>query len=451
MQFPEQFRESLRRNRLIEPGDTVLIAVSGGLDSVVLLRLLHSVREEMSLHLHVGHFDHRMRADSASDSAWVMQLCEDWQVGCTVGCAELSPRNEEEARRLRYDFLERTADAIGARRIATAHHADDQAETVLFRMLRGTGVDGLAGIPARRGRIVRPLLPFRRSELKEWAEETRLDWREDPSNATRVYARNRIRLDLLPRLEEQWPGTRHALTRLARAARRSRDAWESALAEIEKRVILSEDTGIIELARGVLLEYHPEIRARLLRRWLTRLGRAPGRAGTAVAQTFIRAGESGSGIHLSGGLRAERDFDVIRLYHAAAANTDPDQPLWIENAASGSGETIVGGLRYNVRWSVGAGAAMGASAGFDLTDLRFPLAVRGWSPGDRIQLAFGSKKLKKLFVEKRLGRERRRTVPVLVDSKDHVLWVVGLARSAEAEPVPERAALCITVSDANSQ
>jgi tRNA(Ile)-lysidine synthase len=94
---------------------------------------------------------------------------------------------------------------------------------------------------------------------------------------------------------------------------------------------------------------------------------------------------------------------------------------------------------------------MGASAGFDLTDLRFPLAVRGWSPGDRIQLAFGSKKLKKLFVEKRLGRERRRTVPVLVDSKDHVLWVVGLARSAEAEPVPERAALCITVSDANSQ
>ena len=451
MHLPEQFRAALLHSRLIEPGNTVLVAVSGGLDSVVLLHLLRSVREDLRLHVHVAHFDHRMRSDSASDAAWVMQLCDDLRVACTVGSAEGIPRNEEDARAFRYDFLERTADTVAADRIATAHHADDQAETVLFRMLRGTGVDGLAGIPERRGRIVRPLLPFRRSELEQWAEAERLDWREDPSNVTRVYARNRIRLDVLPQLEAEWPGARRTLTRLARAAARNRDAWQSALGEIEKRVILSEDTGIIELARGVLLEYHPEIRARLLRRWLARLGRVPGRAGTAVAQTFIRAGESGSGIHLSGGLRAERDFDIIRLYRAVAANTDPDQPLWIENAATGGGETIVGGLRYRVRWSVGAGAVTGESAGFDLTDLRFPLAVRGWAPGDRIQLPIGSKKLKKLFVEKRLGRERRRTVPVLVDSKDHVLWVVGLARSAEAEPVPDRAALCITVSAANSQ
>jgi tRNA(Ile)-lysidine synthase len=451
MHLPEQLRAALQQNRLIEPADTVLVAVSGGLDSMVLLRLLHSLRDQFRLHLHVGHFDHRMRPDSDCDAAWVAQVCEELQVACTVGSAPIVPRNEQEARKLRYDFLELTADTIGANRIATAHHADDQAETVLFRVLRGTGVDGLAGIPERRGRIVRPLLPFRRSELKRWAEETRLDWREDPSNTTRVYARNRIRLDVLPRLEAESPGASRALTRLARAAARTRAAWENALGEIEKRVILSEDTGIIELARDRLLEYHPEIRARLLRRWLARLGRAPGRAGTAVAPTFIRAGGSGSGIHLSGGLRAERDFGVIRLYRAVAANTEPDQPLWIENAAAGSGETIVGGRQYNVRWSVGAGAVTGESAGFDLTDLRFPLAVRGWVPGDRIHMAFGTKKLKKLFVEKRLGREHRRTVPVLVDSKDHVLWVVGLARSAEAEPVPDRAALCITVSDANSQ
>jgi tRNA(Ile)-lysidine synthase len=258
MHLLENFRAALLHGRLIEPGNTVLIAVSGGLDSVVLLHLLHSVREDMKLHLHVAHFDHRMRSASASDAAWVLQLAEDLQVGCTVGSAFAAPRNEEEARALRYDFLERIAVTVAADRIATAHHADDQAETVLFRVLRGTGVDGLAGIPERRGRIVRPLLPFRRSELKEWAEEQELDWREDPSNATRVYARNRIRLDV-PQLETEWPEVRRALTRLARTAARSREAWENALGEIEKSVILSEDTGIIELARGALLEYHPEI------------------------------------------------------------------------------------------------------------------------------------------------------------------------------------------------
>ena len=451
MLLRERLLSSLQQNRLIEPGQTVLVAVSGGLDSVVLLHLLRELRCDLDLQLHVAHLDHRMRGDSGLDASWVMKLCEEWQIACTVSVAPEIPANEEQARVLRYDFLESTAGTLSADRIATAHHADDQAETVLFRLMRGTGVDGLAGIPRRRGKIVRPLLPFPRAELSAYARDKGLSWREDPSNDSRAYARNRIRLDVLPRLEAELPGTAAALRALASAAGRNRAAWESVLGEIEKRVILSEDTGIIELARVVLLEYHPEIRARLLRRWLARLGRAPGRAGTAVAQAFIRTGQSGSGIHLSGGLRAERNFDTIRLFRAVAANTDPDQPLWIENAASGSGETIVGGKRYAVRWSVGAGAVAGESAGFDPTDLRFPLAVRGWSPGDRIRLPLGTKKLKKLFVEKRLDRERRRTVPVLVDSKDHVLWVVGLARSAEAEPQPERAALCITVSDANSE
>ncbi|HSL68648.1 MAG TPA: tRNA lysidine(34) synthetase TilS [Longimicrobiales bacterium] len=449
MELHDRFRNALRRGDLVSPGSSVLVALSGGLDSVVLLHLFRSLQAEMSLTLRAAHFDHRMREDSTEDADWVAALCHDWDIGLQRGLAPVAPRNEAEARTLRYRFLEECVRETPAQ-VATAHHADDQAETVLFRLLRGTGLDGLAGIPRQRGRLIRPLLGFWRRELERYAAAHGLAWREDPSNLSRAHARNRIRLDLLPQLEAESPGARRALVHLSRAAARTRAAWDHALGDIEKRVILSEDTGIIELARPVLLEYHPEVRARLLRHWLARLAHAPGRAGTAVLETFINAAGSGSTLHLRGGLRAERDFQVIRLYKATAPNAATDQLLCIENAAPGGGETIVGGRRFRVRWSVGAAAEDGESAGFDPTDLRFPLALRAWRPGDRIRLPFGSKKLKKLFAEKRLGRDHRRAVPVLVDGQGEVLWVVGLARSADARPQAERSPLCITVSDGNA-
>src|SRR4051812_7461857 len=181
----ERFRENLAALG-VEPGAHLLAAVSGGADSVVLLHLLRFVAEGMGMTVSAAHFDHAMRPDSGADAQWVAGLCAAWDVPLVVGRADGTLRSEGEARDARYAFLEAARAGAGADWIATAHHADDQAETVLFRVLRGTGVAGLAGIApvdaARR--LVRPLLPFRRAELRRYARSHGLRWREDSTNAS---------------------------------------------------------------------------------------------------------------------------------------------------------------------------------------------------------------------------------------------------------------------------
>jgi tRNA(Ile)-lysidine synthase len=271
----------------------------------------------------------------------------------------------------------------------------------------------------------------------------------DPTNASRAFARNRIRLDVVPALERAWPGARRALYDLAQEAAASRRAWSTVLREIEARIVTSEQGETIELARPLLLGYHPEIRTRLLRRWLARLGPAPNRTGTAAVAAFITAGASGSGIQLKGGLRVEREFDIVRVGRVRPA-AGADRPLEIKSTHAGSGETMIGGTRYRIRWSIGADGDGLDTVAVDPDAVHFPLAIRSWQPGDRIGLPIGSKKLKKLFAEHRLGRQRRKTVPVLVDRTGRVLWVAGLVRSTAARPLPDHSALCITVSDGDT-
>ena len=167
-----------------QDGDSLLVALSGGLDSLVLLHLLRFGQGLPSFRLHAAHFDHRMRPGSEADSLWVKGLCQAWGVPLQKEEAISPPASEEEAREMRYEFLFRAREGCGARWLLTAHHADDQAETVLFRALRGTGLHGLSGIPRRREPgILRPLLSFTREELEDYAGLRGVRSREDPSNA----------------------------------------------------------------------------------------------------------------------------------------------------------------------------------------------------------------------------------------------------------------------------
>src|SRR5215213_7551113 len=247
----------------VPPGAHLLAAVSGGADSVVLLHLL---RFELGAAVTAAHFDHTMRPGSAADAAWVKGLCAAWGVPLVGVRAERPPRSEAEAREARYAFLEEARERAGAEWIATAHHADDQAETVLFRVLRGTGVAGLAGIPEidQAAGIVRPLLPFWRAELRRYARAHRLRWREDATNLVADPARNRIRLELLPRIEKTVaPGARRALVRLAALAREEEGAWERLL-EAEMDALAREEDGAVLLVRERLAGYDSPVAARLL-------------------------------------------------------------------------------------------------------------------------------------------------------------------------------------------
>jgi tRNA(Ile)-lysidine synthase len=445
-----RFMRHARRTGLLRDDVHILVALSGGLDSCVLLHLLRFI--PAGPRLSAAHFDHAMRRASAADADWVRGLCVAWAVPLFTQRADAPPVSEEAARDLRYAFLDAAVALSGADAIVTAHHADDQAETLLFRLARGTGVTGLAGIPERRGIIARPLLPFLRTELTAYARAVGLRWREDPTNAEPQYDRNRVRRSVLPALESIRPGATGRIASLAARAADAESAWKQVVRGAIRRVLLSRDATGYTLARERLLDYHPHIRARVIRRLLATLGSRPGRAGTDVALQFISTGVSGSRIEVTGGIVLEREFDRLLLRSPRSGTASVDVSLRIPTADAGAGNFVAGDRTFQAYWTLAqAGTGSGQTASFDPSSLRFPLELRAWRAGDRIRLAYGSKKLKKLFLERRVGRARRRAVAVLSDAMGSVLWVVGLQQSVVAQPGQAQTVFQITVVDGDTE
>ncbi|HEU4453930.1 MAG TPA: tRNA lysidine(34) synthetase TilS [Longimicrobium sp.] len=430
----ERFRANLESLGIAHAEAHVLVALSGGADSVVLLHLLRFAARDLGVRVSAAHFDHAIRPESAADARWAAGLCHAWEIPFHAARAGRPLRTEEEARDARYAFLRATQSAVAATHLATAHHADDQAETVLFRVLRGTGIAGLAGIPASDPAtgLVRPLLPFWRAELRRHARSNRLRWREDATNWSADPARNKIRLDLLPRIEKEIaPGARRSLVRLAELAREEEAAWESVL-DAEMRAMAHEEDGTLVLVRDRLAGYSSHVAARLLRGLLRRYGLVLDRTGTRSALRFIRTAPSGRQLELPGGIRLSTEFGAARIGRAGEPDA-PDVPLEIRGG-EGSGECRIGGRERRAAWRTAPadGREGGAEAPVLRADsLRWPLTLRGWRPGDRMRTRAGTKTLKKLFNEARVPLPRRRRAPVLADAAGAVLWVGGVGQGSQ--------------------
>ena len=449
-------------------GATVVVALSGGVDSCVLLHLLRFPLAELGLRVVAAHFDHRMRRDSGADARWVHGLTGAWRVPLRRGEAPRPVRSETEARRLRYAFLERVRAEEEAALVVTAHHAEDQMETVLFRILRGTGVRGLAGIPARREPGVgRPLLGESRDELVAYAHRHRIPSRQDATNEDLGFARNRIRLDLLPRITEIHPGAREGLLRLSRNARRTGRALDALLAPILQRLRVDRGEGFSTFRRDDFLDLPTAVQVEALRALARGSGPPLDEAGTAAALQFIRTGRSGRVVHLTRSLSLEREFDLLHLSWAgsrlpARRGSEPlDQVPLLREIPSGPGgiEIDFGGRHLLIEWTLGRSSEsrQGRGAGptgdrecrIGLDGLAFPLSLRGAQPGDRVRGPGGSRKLKKVFGELRVSVPDRRGTPLLVDGEDRILWVPGHYRSAlaPAPPAAEGPALFLTIGE----
>ncbi|MEX2528349.1 MAG: tRNA lysidine(34) synthetase TilS [Gemmatimonadota bacterium] len=429
------FRSHLAELGAPRRGESLVVAVSGGLDSVVLLHLLRFTPRLPSLTLHVAHFDHGWREESWEDAAWVAGLCRAWGIPFRLGRPERPERilGETRARVARYDFLKQVREEVGARWILTAHQADDQAETVLFRAFRGTGLKGLRGIPeVREPGLLRPLLPFFREELQGYARSVGLTHREDPTNLSGHGARSVLRRDILPRVEaEVAPGARRALVRLAKLAREWEEGWETVLPILLDRVVAERNDHRIVVARESLLSYHSSIAEAIFRALAEDVGSYLDRAGTRRALEFTIEGTSGSRMDLPGGVTLAREFH--RLVLSRAEEKPDDQCLTVEAPEAGTGMLVLGGHDLRVWWGAHPSGSPRLSHLFPLDKLVFPLHLRGRRPGDRIRLPYGTKKLKKLFMEARIPRGLRDRTPILLDGRDRVIWVPGVAHARQME------------------
>jgi tRNA(Ile)-lysidine synthase len=420
---------------LPEEVNSVIVAVSGGVDSVVLLHLLHQVRASRGILLHVVHLNHLIRPEADGDESFVDELCRRLNIRChsescdVPGLAKQEKISLEMAGRVaRRRLLERVAADTGAQLIALGHHHDDQVETLLLRLTRGTGISGLSGMAVCDGIWWRPLLYCRRQLLLDYAQRQSLIWREDASNQDPGFIRNRLRTRIIPLLEEINPQCGERLVALSRQVAEEEGYWHAQVVAHFPSILAFAADGL-RLLRPQLLSFHSALRLRLLREALRRVrGQLQG-----IEEVHLRAVEA-----LLMGARSQAQIDlpgcwVARRYECLwLRRTAPEPPSQYDLPVQIPGETLLpDGRKLVVTLVQRADVETRHRAYFDLAALpSFPLSVRSWRPGDRfVPLGMtGHKRLKRLFSDLRIEKEERLRTPLLV-AGETLLWVAGLQRS----------------------
>ena len=403
-------RDYIRAHQIFAPGP-VVVAVSGGADSTALLLLLAELSDELGIVLHVAHFDHRTRPkQSAEDADFVAKLANRVGAPIRVGRAAKPTKTEDAARTARYEFLRRAASEIGATAIATGHTRDDQAETVLLHMTRGSGIAGLAAMRPLREGIARPLLSIGRKETVAICRAAGIRPRSDPTNRSLKFARNRIRREVLPELAKINPRASEAIARLADAAAELNTGDDREVAEALARA--RDDDAI------VIAGLEPRIRSRALAlAWREKIGQ-PLEARHRKALDDLAATDEGSRwLDLPGG-HAIREYGLLRIVgDKPVGKSDPATPIALERE-----------ITWN-DWRIHLGGPTrtnGALEAYLPKNLLRNLVVRGRHDGDRT-LNRPRKKLQDLFVDAKIPASQRSRWPVIA-SEDGVWWVPGLTQ-----------------------
>ena len=432
----------------------ILLALSGGPDSVALLHALRTLAARGGYCLTAAHLNHGLRgAESDRDEAFVRELCATLGVELIVERAcdldRSAPNLEERAREARYAFLAAAAAGIGASYVATAHHADDQAETVMLRLLRGAGAAGLRAMD-ERGRpgaagvtVLRPLLRVRRREVTAYLEAIGTRCVADSSNADRGFLRNRIRLDLLPALERDYaPGLGRRLASLAAELGELDDyVGRAARAELELR--LESANGHAALNLDGFSSLHPALAAALLRHFLAHaLGdlRGVSRRLIEALERLCRGGSPSARLNLPAGWRAERRYDALVLArHRGTGEKRSDYPgsaFAVALAQEGTTRVAPAGFVFDSHVMPADAIRLPADrwrACFDADAAEAGLMVRGFVRGDRVfPIGMeGSRKLHDVYIDRKLPRPRRATFPV-VTLGERIAWVPGMVRGRVA-------------------
>ena len=450
----DRVRDTLRRYRMLSGGETLVVATSGGPDSTALVHLLVALRDAMNLTIHLAHLNHGLRSEAAEDAAFVTQMSRALDLGHHEGMAD--PRAlaaqeglslEDAGRRLRYEFLTRVARETGAAAIATGHTLDDQAETVLMRLLRGSGLEGLAGIPPVRVaggvRIIRPLIDTTRADVEAYLRGRAAGWREDSTNSDCTILRNRIRLVLIPALEGYNRDVRQALARLAGLLRDEAEALE-VLAAPRISEVLSGSGGLVTVARAPFACLPVALQRRAVRAAVHRVRgnlHAVRFVHIEAARRLVLEGHTGSWLALPGGVRVSRLSDGAEVTVDELAIREPTEyrlpvpgrVVAVEFGLHLTAEEVPGDRVPSVR----SEKARPNEVVLDGAYLGAELVVRGPRPGDRFApagMGGRTKTVADYLIDAKVPRHRRALVPVLTTLGGEVLWIVG-RRAAEVAQV----------------
>ncbi len=381
----------IREQNMLTPGDTVVCAVSGGADSVALLFALYLLKEKLGITLEAAHFNHHLRGEeSHRDEAFVASLCDRYDIPLHRGSGEIIPGKkglEAAARDARYAFLRSLPG-----KIATAHTADDNAETVLMHLIRGTGLKGLGGITPVHGNVIRPMLKVTRREVEAFLEEWCLSHIEDSSNDTDAFLRNRIRHHVMPLLAAENPKIAENLSQMALRLRLDEQ-------------FLSEQIDSTALPTVETLKTMPEaLRSRALEAFLKKSGvREPEDAHIAMAEALLLSDRPSARASFPGGITIAREYDRLVCL--------PQREALQETVLPCPGEVCLPGLRITCEPAAERISTPEAFTVCPTGEIR----IRSRRSGDEIRLSGGSKSLKKLFIDRKIPAARRQQIPVVCD------------------------------------
>ena len=467
--FVRQMHRFILRHAMIESGETVIVAVSGGADSLALLYGLHALRSQLNCQLHVTHLNHCLRPDADADAEFVRQHAKHLELPCTIQRAEVSLlvkqwklSVEAGARRARYQFYEDICTQIQATKVALGHHQDDNAETVLMNLIRGSGITGLKGIvPVRDAKFIRPLAGFTRQQIEAFLTSMELMPREDSTNTNTRYLRNRIRHKLIPVLESGYNlNIKAGLSRTADVLGAeseyldmiAREAFEACRVRDPTKVDTLATSESVVLDRVKFQQHHIAVQRRILRHSFAEMLGYTGDLYFTHCEAILNLIEGDSPnavLALPNGLRLRRAYQCL-IFEVNAGSRSP-VPVEMENFAyplAVPGKAVIDALNAEIIAELGDIRSREApevadgkfEAVFDYEKLRraftnpssetLPLTVRNRRQGDRFQPygMRGTKKIKDFLIDAKVPRYERDRIPLIVCG-DEVLWLVGYTTS----------------------
>ena len=467
--FVRQMHRFILRHAMIKNDETVLVAVSGGADSLALLYGLHALRSQLNCRLHVVHLNHCLRPDADADADFVQQHAAHLGVSCTIQRAEVLDLGkqwklsvEAAARRARYQFFEEICKQTGATKVALGHHQDDTVETILMNLIRGSGSTGMKGIPpVRNFKFIRPLTGFTRQQIEAFLTSKGLVPRHDSTNTDIRYFRNRIRHALIPRLESDYnPNIRVGLSRTADVLGAeseyldtvAQEAFETCRVRDPDKVKALATSESVVLDRAKFLQFHIAVQRRVLRQSFFEMLEDTGDLYFTHCEamlSLIEGNTPSAVLALPNGLRFRRVYQcLIFEVNTSSGLSHPVETEHFAYPLTVPGKTFIAALNTAIIAELGEIQSRAvltlpdgrceaifdyekvSGALVDLPSEAFPLTVRNRQQGDRFQPygMQGTKKIKDFMIDVKVPRDERDRIPMLVCG-DEILWIVGYTTS----------------------